>query len=66
MLASLGPDFAAADPDDAGLKQCTRRAAKLVETLQALLEAGSDSGLRWVEVDYDQLRGMAPDELRLF
>jgi endonuclease len=23
-------------------------------------------GLRWVEVDYDTLRGMAPDELRLF
>ena len=23
-------------------------------------------GLRWVEVDYDELRGMAPDDLRLF
>ncbi|MET0143374.1 MAG: endonuclease NucS [Ilumatobacteraceae bacterium] len=23
-------------------------------------------GFRWVEVDYDSLRGMAPDELRLF
>ena len=23
-------------------------------------------GLRWVEVDYDELRGMKPDELRLF
>jgi len=23
-------------------------------------------GFAWVEVDYDQLRGMAPDELRLF
>ena len=23
-------------------------------------------GLRWVEVDYDELRGMAPSELRLF
>jgi RecB family endonuclease NucS len=23
-------------------------------------------GFTWVEVDYDQLRGMAPDELRLF
>jgi RecB family endonuclease NucS len=23
-------------------------------------------GLRWVEVDYDELRGMRPDELRLF
>ena len=23
-------------------------------------------GLRWIEVDYDELRGMAPEELRLF
>ena len=23
-------------------------------------------GLHWIEVDYDELRGMAPDELRLF
>jgi len=23
-------------------------------------------GFRWVEVDYDALRGLAPDELRLF
>jgi len=23
-------------------------------------------GLRWVEVDYDTLRGMKPDDLRLF
>ena len=23
-------------------------------------------GFRWVEVDYDELRGMAPDDLRLF
>jgi RecB family endonuclease NucS len=23
-------------------------------------------GFRWVEVDYDELRGMRPDELRLF
>jgi RecB family endonuclease NucS len=23
-------------------------------------------GLRWVEVDYDELRGMRPDDLRLF
>ncbi len=49
-LAQLGPDLAAADPDDAGLRQCTRRAAKLVEILQALLDAGTDTGLRWVEV----------------
>jgi RecB family endonuclease NucS len=23
-------------------------------------------GLRWIEVDYDELRGMAPSDLRLF
>ena len=23
-------------------------------------------GFRWVEIDYDELRGLAPDELRLF
>jgi RecB family endonuclease NucS len=23
-------------------------------------------GLRWIEVDYDDLRGMAPSDLRLF
>ena len=23
-------------------------------------------GFRWVEVDYDELRGLAPDDLRLF
>ena len=30
---------------------------------QVLAEA---RGFRWVEVDYDELRGIAPDELRLF
>lgn len=25
-----------------------------------------DRGFRWVEVDYDELRGLAPDDLRLF
>lgn len=25
-----------------------------------------DRGLRWVEVNYDELRGLAPDDLRLF
>jgi hypothetical protein len=23
-------------------------------------------GFRWVEIDYDELRGLAPDDLRLF
>lgn len=25
-----------------------------------------DRGMRWVEVDYNELRGLAPDDLRLF
>jgi ATP-dependent DNA helicase DinG len=48
-LAGLGPEFAALDPEDPGLRQCARRADKLVETLRALLDAGAESGLRWVE-----------------
>ncbi|MEX1994186.1 MAG: ATP-dependent DNA helicase [Steroidobacteraceae bacterium] len=48
-LAELGPDLAAADLEDAGLRQCTRRAGKIVESLQALLDAGAETGLRWVE-----------------
>lgn len=32
---------------------------------QAKMYANS-KGIKWVEVDYDELRGMAPDELRLF
>ncbi|MGH8250512.1 MAG: ATP-dependent DNA helicase [Steroidobacteraceae bacterium] len=49
-LAELGPDFAALDPEDAGLRHCTRRTDKLVETLRALRDAGPESGLRWVEM----------------
>ncbi len=48
-LARAAAEFAALDPEDAGLRQCARRAAKLLETLQAILDEGGDSGLRWVE-----------------
>jgi hypothetical protein len=26
----------------------------------------TDRSIRWVEVDYDELRGLRPDDLRLF
>ncbi|MGH8130844.1 MAG: ATP-dependent DNA helicase, partial [Steroidobacteraceae bacterium] len=48
-LGPLGQDFAAADGEDPGLRQCTRRAAKLAETLESILDAGAEAGLRWVE-----------------
>ena len=48
-LVKLGQDFAAADPEDPGLRHCVRRADKLAETLAAIVDAGADSGLRWVE-----------------
>jgi len=48
-LTRLAEDLAAADPEDPGLRQCARRAAKLAETLNALQDAEADSGLRWVE-----------------
>jgi ATP-dependent DNA helicase DinG len=49
-LARIGAEFPAVDADDAGLRQCARRAARLLETLQALLDEDGDSGLRWVDV----------------
>jgi ATP-dependent DNA helicase DinG len=48
-LRRLGEELASADPEDPGLRQCARRAAKLAETLHALLDFETDSGLRWVE-----------------
>jgi ATP-dependent DNA helicase DinG len=49
-LALAGTELAALDADDAGLRQCARRATKLQESLQALLDVQGDSGLRWAEV----------------
>jgi ATP-dependent DNA helicase DinG len=48
-LGQLGQEFAAADPEDPALRQCMRRAAKLAETLVAIVDAGAEDGLRWVE-----------------
>ena len=48
-LSRLAEDLVAADPEDPGLRQCARRAAKLAETLHALLDVETDNGLRWVE-----------------
>jgi ATP-dependent DNA helicase DinG len=50
VLARVGAEFAALDAEDAGLRQCARRSARLLETLQALLDLDGDSGLRWVDV----------------
>jgi ATP-dependent DNA helicase DinG len=48
-LAEAAREIAAADPEDPGLRQAARRAAKLAETLEAIADAGPDAGLRWVE-----------------
>ena len=47
--ARIADDLAEADAQNPGLRQCRRRAGKLGETLQAILDAGEDGGLRWVE-----------------
>ncbi len=48
-LGQLGEMLTAADAEDAGLKQCRRRATSLAETLQALLDVTSEQGVRWAE-----------------
>ncbi len=48
-LAAAAVEFQAADPEDPGLRQAARRAAKLAETLDAIVDAGPDAGLRWAE-----------------
>ena len=48
-LALVGPEIAAADPEDPGLKQAARRAAKLAESLEEIVDAGVDDGLRYAE-----------------
>jgi ATP-dependent DNA helicase DinG len=49
VLGQLGQELAAADPEDPGLRHSMRRAAKLAETLVAIVDAGPEEGLRWVE-----------------
>ncbi len=48
-LAGAAAEIPAADPDDPGLRQAARRAAKLAEILETIVDAGPDAGLRWVE-----------------
>jgi ATP-dependent DNA helicase DinG len=48
-LAAAGPVLAAADPENPGLKQAMRRATKLAESLEAIMDAGADDGIRYAE-----------------
>ena len=48
-LAAAAPELAAADPEDPGLKQAMRRAAKLAGSLEAIMDAGADDGIRYAE-----------------
>jgi len=48
-LAGAAGEIPAADPDDPGLRQAARRAAKLAEILETIIDAGPDAGLRWAE-----------------
>ena len=48
-LTAAGQELQAADPEDAGLRQAARRASKLAETLELIVDAGPEAGLRWVE-----------------
>jgi ATP-dependent DNA helicase DinG len=48
-LAQAAGELAATDASNAGLRAAERRANRLAETLAAILDAGGDDGLRWVE-----------------
>jgi ATP-dependent DNA helicase DinG len=48
-LAQAAGELAGTDASDPGLRAAERRANRLVETLAAILDAGGDDGLRWVE-----------------
>jgi ATP-dependent DNA helicase DinG len=48
-LSLAGGLLAQADPEDPGLRQAVRRAAKLAESLEAIMDAAGDDGLRWAE-----------------
>jgi ATP-dependent DNA helicase DinG len=49
-LAALAEGFEATGSDDAGIKQCTRRAQELAATLGTLLAVSAEDGVRWVDV----------------
>jgi ATP-dependent DNA helicase DinG len=48
-LAAVGPELAAADAEDPGIRQAVRRAGKLAGSLDAILDAGADDGIRYAE-----------------
>jgi len=48
-LTSAGQELATPDADDPGLRHAVRRAAKLAESLTAIVDAGAEEGLRYVE-----------------
>jgi len=48
-LGALGPEIAHADPEDPGLKQAVRRTLKLSQSLEAIVDAGADDGIRYAE-----------------
>ncbi len=48
-LRRAGENLAAADPEDPGLRHCARRAEKLAGTLETIVDAGPDAGMRWIE-----------------
>ncbi len=49
-LGTLADGFKDTGSDDAGLRQCTRRAQSLEDTLSRLLAFAAEDGVRWVEI----------------
>ena len=48
-LTQAGQELTAADAEDPALRHCVRRCAKLADTLVAIVDSGTDTGMRWVE-----------------
>jgi ATP-dependent DNA helicase DinG len=48
-LAEAAQELPGAAPEDPGLRQAVRRANKLAEILETIVDAGADDGLRWAE-----------------
>ncbi|HXV41204.1 MAG TPA: ATP-dependent DNA helicase [Steroidobacteraceae bacterium] len=48
-LGQAAAEFATLEAEDAGLRQCARRAGALLQTLRALLDEDGEGGLRWAE-----------------
>jgi len=48
-LAQLTIELAALEADDPGLRGVTRRAARIAESLEAIVDARGDDGMRWTD-----------------